>query len=134
MALRTRLLWALSPSFPEVTSVCTYTIFSIRAVCACSFSIILLLFPLLAHGTDALVMGTLQIHVQVTCRHRRNLFCSKHDLNLRDCSCLSSDTLQFQCSCRSTCFKNLFQQKILAALWCSLDTGWFCRNFHHAKL
>lgn len=81
MALRTRLLEALSPSVPEVTSVCTDTVFSIRTACACSFSIILLLAPLLAHGSVALAVGMLQMYIQVTCRHRRNLFCSKYDLS-----------------------------------------------------
>lgn len=124
---------APSPSFPEGTSVCTLTVFSVRAACARSFYVILLLFPLLAHGTDALAMDTLQMHIQVACRHRRNQFCSKHDHNLCGCSHFSPNTLQFQCLYKNKCF-NLFQYRILAALWRSVDAGWFCRNFPHARL
>lgn len=64
MALRTR-LWRPHLRLFQRILVCTLTVFSVRAACACSFYVILLLFPLLAHGTDALAMDTLQMHIQV---------------------------------------------------------------------
>lgn len=134
MALKTKLQEALSLCSPEVTSVCTNTVFSTTLACACSFATIPSLFPLLAHGTDALVMGTLRMHMQVTCRHQRNLFCTKHDLNLRDCGCWSANVLQCYCMSKNKYFKDYFQYRILAAALCSVHTGWLCRNFARARL
>lgn len=134
IVLKTKLQEALSLYSPEVTSVCTYTAFTTRLACACSFATIPSLFPLLAHGAEALVMCTLRMHMQVTCRHKKNLFCTKHDLNLRDCGCWSANILQCYCMSRNKYFKDYFQDRILAAVLRSVHAGWLCRNFARARL